>query len=131
MNPPETQDAVQERRQSLWLLTLSPSIWAAHFVLTYIAAALWCGRSADRSAGLGSLQLIVVGAGLAAIAAIALIGNAGWRRRQHGKGQPPYDEDTPEDRHRFLGFATVLLSALSGVATVYVTMSVLFIGNCY
>ena len=37
----------------------------------------------------------------------------------HGNATLPHDDDTPEDRHRFLGFAALLLSALSAVAVIY------------
>lgn len=128
----ESHDAVHERHQSLWLLTTSPTIWAAHFLLSYIGGAVWCGLAGQRSAGLGMLHALVIGTALIALIGIGLTGRAGWRKHTHKGQQPlPHDEDTPEDRHRFLGFATVLLSCLSAIATIYVAISVLFVGNCY
>src|SRR5687767_11521418 len=35
-----------ETNQSLWLLTASPVIWAAHFMLSYITASIWCAKLA-------------------------------------------------------------------------------------
>ena len=35
-----SQDIFAEDRQSLWVLTFSPAIWA-HFLASYIAAAIW------------------------------------------------------------------------------------------
>jgi hypothetical protein len=44
--------------------------------------------------------------------------------------EPPHDESTREDRHRFLGFATMILCGLSFVATVYVALPTLLISTC-
>jgi hypothetical protein len=33
-----------EQYQSLWLLTASPLIWAGHFLLCYITAAIRCAK---------------------------------------------------------------------------------------
>jgi hypothetical protein len=123
---------ISEERQTLWLLTVSPTIWAVHFLLSYIGAAVWCGKFAGRDAGLGTIRTVIVVLALVALAGITLAGWRGWKKHSYGHGasQPPHDQDTPEDRHRFLGFATVLLSALSAVATIYVTMSTFFIGSC-
>jgi len=48
-----------------------------------------------------------------------------------GSATLPHDDDTPEDRHRFLGFATLLLSALSAVAVLYAGLVAVFIRSCY
>jgi hypothetical protein len=127
----ETNNSIAEDSQTLWLLTVSPAIWATHFVVSYIAAAVWCGTIAERSAGLGTLRAVILGTAAVALIGIGMTGLTGWRKHTYGDADPPYDQDTPEDRHRFLGFATVLLSALSGVATIYVAMSTLFIGSCH
>jgi hypothetical protein len=126
----EPDSPVHERRQSLWLLTVSPVIWALHFLVSYLGAALWCGPLQAHGGGAVPLQMAVAGTALIALAGIGITGRAGWRKHSYGSETPPHDEDTPEDRHRFLGFATVLLSALSAIATVYVALSVLLIGSC-
>jgi len=41
-----------------------------------------------------------------------------------------HDLDTPEDRHRFLGFATLLLSGLSAVAVLYAAFAATFFDTC-
>jgi hypothetical protein len=128
---PKSDSAVHERRQSLWLLTFSPAIWAIHFLLSYAGAALWCGPMQSFGGGTAPLQLGIVGSAVLALAGIGITGRVGWRKHRYGSESPPYDQDTPEDRHRFLGFATVLLSALSAVATVYVALSMLLIRSCY
>ena len=66
-----------------------------------------------------------------ALAGIGIIGWVGYRRHSYGTPTLPHDADTPEDRHRFLGFATLLLSALSAVAVLYAALVVVFIGSCH
>lgn len=127
----ESTHALEERRPSLWVLTVSPSIWAAHFLLSYIGGAMFCGKFGGRAAGLGTLHAVIIGLGLAALAGIAMNGVAGWRRHRHGGEEPPHEKDTAEDRSRFIGFATVLLSGLSAMATVFVMIAVLLAGTCY
>jgi hypothetical protein len=125
-----SHEPVAEERQSLWLLTVSPAIWAAHFLASYIGAAVWCGLAGSRAAGLGGLRTVVLATAVLALGGIAITGWTGWRKHRHNGYEPPHDEDTPEDRHRFLGLATVLLSALSAIATVYVAAATLLIEDC-
>lgn len=120
-----------EQEESLWLLTASPAIWAVHFLLSYITAAIWCAKVVGRDGDLAPIQVVI---GVYTVLALAGIGATGWiafRRHEHGTATVPHDFDTPADRHRFLGFATLLLSALSAVAVVYVAFNVVFIGSCY
>jgi hypothetical protein len=125
-------EITHEQRQSLWLLTLGPAIWIAHFGLVYAAASIWCAKvTSDGS--LGAMHQIVAGLTIAALAAIAIVGRVGWVRHTYGEEDdtvPPHDADTPEDRHRFLGLATLLLAWLSGVATIYVAASAFFFDTC-
>jgi hypothetical protein len=39
-----------EANESLWLLVASPVIWAAHFLLCYGTAAVWCAKVAGYAA---------------------------------------------------------------------------------
>ena len=126
----ETQHEAAEERQSLWLLVLSPSIWAVHFLASYAAAAVWCGAVEDRTSGVDAMRIVIVIFGAASLVCIGFIGKIGWRKFRFEGGEPPFDKDTAEDRHRFLGAATVLLSALSAMAIVYVCLSMLFVQNC-
>lgn len=119
-----------EEKESLWRLVVSPTIWSAHFLLCYITAAVWCAkRGADAS-------LFGVRVAIALYTAVAIAGiswNAwdGYRRHRLGSAKLPHDFDSPEDRHRFLGFATLLLALLSGVATLYAAMVAVFFWNCH
>ena len=119
-----------EENQSLWRLTLSPAIWSAHFLLSYFTAALWCGMVVGRDGSLSGARWAIAGYTVLALLGIGITGWRGYRRHSFGAATVPHDFDTPEDRHRFLGFATLLLSALSAVATVYVALAAVFLRSC-
>jgi hypothetical protein len=119
-----------ERNESLWILTAAPAIWAVHLLLCYLTAALWCGMVVGRDGSLGTARAAIAGYTAIAVIGIGAIGWVGYRRHSYGGATAPHDFDTPEDRHRFLGFATLLLSVLSAVATIYVALTVVFIGSC-
>ena len=65
-----------------------------------------------------------------ALVAVTWFGARGLRGHRLGDATLPHDDDTPGDRHRFLGFATLLLCGLSFVAVVYVALAVAVIGTC-
>lgn len=121
---------VAEEHQSLWLLIFSPSIWAAHFLLSYIGGVVWCGKVAGREGNIEPIRVGIMGLGALALIGIGLIGRLGWLRYTHGGTEAGHHQDTAEDRHRFLGFAAVLLSGLSAVATIYVALSSVFVKSC-
>ncbi len=120
-----------EKRQSLWLLTASPVLWAAHFLLSYITASIWCAKVAHPNSSFASVRMAIVAYTVVALAGIAIIGWIGYRKHSYGAASLPHDDDTPEDRHRFLGFSTLLLSGLSAVAVIYAALVVVFFRNCY
>lgn len=121
---------LDERRESLWMLTISPAVWAAHFLLSYVTAAIWCARVVGRDGSLTTIRLAIAAYTLLALVGIGITGWKGFRMHKFGSGEVPHDFDTAADRHRFLGFATVLLSALSTVATIYVALVALFFNTC-
>lgn len=120
---------LREKNESLWLLVASPAIWAGHFLLSYISASIWCAKASGGS--LANVRMAITAFTALALAGIGIIGWIGRRRHGHGDAPPPRDDDTPEDRRRFLGFATLLLSALSAVAVIYAALVVFFFGRCY
>jgi hypothetical protein len=115
---------------SLWLLTIAPTIWAAHLLLSYITAAVWCARFAGQGAGLGGVRTAVAWYTAAALVGIAVVGWEGMRRHHFGTEATTHDLDSPEDRHRFLGFATLLLAGLSAVAVLYAALAATFFETC-
>lgn len=123
-------ERVAERNESLWMLTVSPTIWAAHFGLCYVTGAIWCAKAADVLAPLGGVRTAVFVFTVVALAGIAITGWIGYRAHSYGAGELPHDDDTPEDRHRFMGFATLLLSGISAVAVTYAALVVVFVETC-
>jgi hypothetical protein len=121
---------LDEKRTSLWVLPASPALWAAHFLLCYVTAAIWCAKVAPPGGSLWTVRIAIGVYTLVAIGGVAWFGYVGWRAHRFGSGSPPHDEGSPEDRHRFMGFATLLLSGLSAIAIVYAALVVAFIGSC-
>ena len=125
-----------ERTFYLVMLPMGPTIWAAHFFVTYVIVSLWCaptlggGPLAAASSSLTSAQPIIWGLTIAALLGIGMVGFSGYRRQGYGGETEPHDDDTPEDRHRFLGLATMLLAGLSAVATIFVALSTTFFSTC-
>lgn len=119
-----------EHKESLWFVIVSPIIWAVHFMACYITAAIWCEKYAPRYGTLAPARWALTLYTVVALAGIAVNGWKGWRRHQLPGGEVPHDEDTPEDRHRFLGFATFLLAGISAVATLYAALVIVFVEDC-
>lgn len=120
-----------EKEESLWILTVSPAIWSAHFLLSYITAAIWCAKYAGPGGSLREVRWAIAIYTILALAGIALTALLGYRKHSFKGASLPHDFDTREDRHRFIGFATILLSGLSAAATVYVALAAVFIGDCH
>jgi hypothetical protein len=126
----EALNELPEENETLWLLVAAPAIWAAHLLLSYATAAVWCAKMAGPDASLWDVRLLVGVYTAIALVAIGAVGWGGLRRHRHGAETAPHDLDSPGDRHRFLGFATLLLAGLSAVATLYVALAAVFIRTC-
>lgn len=122
---------LSEKKESLWLLTAAPVIWAAHFLLCYLTAAIWCAKVVGQGGLLGDVRIAIAVYTVLALVGIGITGWIGYRRHTYGTASTPHDFDTPEDRHRFLGFATLLLSGLSAVAVLYVAVVAVFVDTCH
>ena len=113
---------------SLWRITFSPVVWAAHFLLAYGIVSLACIR--------GLLPIGAARLGLVAVSVLALglIGWLAWQSLRQWNvletGDITHAAHTPENRHAFLGHAAFLLSVISFIGVVYVTLPLLFIGDC-
>lgn len=119
-----------EQASELWALAAGPGAWAAHFLLSYATAAVWCAKVARGGGTLAGARLAIAGYTVVALAAIAVAGWRGLRRHRRPGGATPHDDDTPEDRQRFLGFAAALLAGLSAVATIFTALAAAFFGSC-
>lgn len=118
------------RRADLVTLIAAPTVWALHFLAVYIVAAVWCARAGDAFAPLTSIRLVIGAVTLVALALIAFFGAQAYRNWGFGRQAPPHDADTPEDRRRFLGYATLLLAGLSFVAVIYAALPAVFVADC-
>jgi hypothetical protein len=126
----QAPEAPPEERDTLWLLTFSPTIWAVHFLSSYLTVSVWCAKAAGRVGELSNIRIAIGVFTLLALVGITLTGWRGWRQHTFGHATAPHDFDTPGNRHRFLGFSTLLLSGLSFVATIFVALCVVFIRSC-
>jgi hypothetical protein len=133
-------------RSSLWLLTMAPVLWGGHLLLCYVTAAVWCAKFAPAGGPLDGVRTAVALYTAAALVGIVIVGWEGFRRHSYpstslgagpatslgagGTEATTHDLDTPEDRHRFLGFATLLLSGLSAVAVLYAAFAATFFETC-
>lgn len=119
-----------EKKESLWILAASPLLWAAHLLLSYCTAAIWCAKFVGPSGSLATVQLAIALYTLLALVGIALIGWRAWRRHSYSDSTLPHDADSPAGRYGFLGFAGLLLSGLSALAVVFQALTAVFIGSC-
>jgi hypothetical protein len=139
--------SVEPDHYSLWLLTFAPTIWAAHLLLCYITAAIWCAKFVAAGGPLGGVRRAIACYTIAALIGIAWIGWQGFRRHRHpstslgtgpstslGTGPSTeattHDLDSADDRHRFLGFATLLLAGLSAVGVFYAALAATYFDTC-
>ena len=117
-------------RGSLWLLTIAPTLWALHFLGCYVTAAVWCAKFAAAGGSVAGVRPAIAWYTVTALAGIAFVGWEGFRRHQYGTEATTHDLDTPEDRHRFLGFATLMLAGLSAVGVLYAALAATFFETC-
>jgi hypothetical protein len=122
---PQTTDTY-----SLWLLVIAPTIWAAHLLLSYITAAVWCARFVPSGGPLNGIHTAIAWYTAFALAGIAIMGWEGFRRHSHGFETTTHDLDSADDRRRFLGFATLLLSGLSAVGVLYAALAAGYFETC-
>jgi uncharacterized membrane protein YhaH (DUF805 family) len=120
-----------EARESLWWVVASPLVWAAHFLLCYCTAAIWCAKFAGAERSLSGARVAIAAYTVLALVAVTALAVKGLRRHRLPGGEVPHDADEPEDRHRFLGFAALLLSLLSMLAIAYSALAAAFIGSCH
>jgi hypothetical protein len=121
---------IDEEHASLWTLAVPPLIWAAHFLLSYWTAAVWCAKFAGLGGTLSSARIAIALYSLLALAALAFTGLRGYRRHRLASKPAPHDDDSPESRYRFMGYAAMLLSGLSAIAVIYAALVVVVIGSC-
>lgn len=111
---------------TLWTLIVPPTIWAGHFLMAYLWAAISCAKA---GAFATFLTLFVIGT----VVALALIGLSGWIAWMQGRrpgGSVPHEDSTDIDRLRFLAKSTLLLAGLSFIGVLFTAMPVIFLRDC-
>jgi hypothetical protein len=119
-----------EENEQLWRLAAAPLIWALHFLGSYATASIFCAKLAGPELSLAPVRVALAIYTVFALLPIALIGKNGWMRSRRGRVPLTHHQDAAEDRHRFLGFATMLLSGLSAIAVIYSALTALFVRTC-
>jgi hypothetical protein len=120
---------LSEQRERLWVPLAAPVIWALHFTLCYITVALWCGRFITAGSW-GGLPTVVTVYTAVAMAGIGVFFIHGLRRHRYELPNKTHDDDTPEDRHHFIAWTTMLLAGLSFLGTGFVALAVTIVGGC-
>lgn len=93
------------------------------------AAALECGRFA----GYGTPWRYTATMTIATAVALLVMAVCVWHGMKLVRFDWPdqsHDEDSTEDRRRFLGYMTMLLAGLSIIATVYSAIAMLVVEGC-
>jgi hypothetical protein len=121
---------VPESEDSLWWVAAAPGVWAAHFMLSYATAAVWCAKQGSQA----PLSLARAAIAVFTVVGVTALGFVAWRglRNYHRSrdAEPRTDVDTSLARHQFLGFTLLSLAGLSAVAIVYQALAAVFIGSC-
>lgn len=116
---------------SLWPLIAAPSVWAAHFLLSYWIGAVWCARYVGDD---GSLLWVQVSVGALTVAALLTLGWLARKAVRGYQGRLMIDDDlvgdSEQERTRFMGHATLLLCTLSAVAVVFDAVPVAIFATC-
>jgi hypothetical protein len=116
--------------ESLWTLFTGPIVWAVHFLICYVGAAIYCAKPGLFDVDFGAVRAGIAAATSLALGAILLSAWLAWRQWGFGADDPPHDDPTRHDRTLFQGFATLLLSGLSFIAVIYVALPALFLTGC-
>ncbi len=119
------------RSGGLWRLTFPPFVWVAHFLASYLTTAIYCAKFASLDGDAMPIRIAVAVFTVIALTLIVLIGVSSMRLHRLGDATLPHDDDTPRDEQRFLGFATLLLSILSGIATLYTALVFVIMETCH
>jgi hypothetical protein len=119
-------DRVRALRVTLWTLIVPPTLWAAHFLFSYLWAAVLCAKTGSFARYPAAFA---IGTALALVLILAS-GTVAWVQGRGPGDPPPHDDGTDVDRLRFLAKSTLLLAGLSFIGVVFTALPVLMIGDC-
>lgn len=115
-----------EQRESLWSIGRGPAIWAAHFLFSYLTAAIHCAKAFDVAASTGVVRALIAGYTLFAVSLLALLARRGYRRWRVLRTQ----RDGAATRHAFLGGLELLLCLLGLAAVCMSALPLLVFETC-
>ena len=124
MKPLRSQ--VRGLRVTLWTLIVPPGIWAAHFLFSYLWAALYCAKVGE----FARFPVLFAAGTLIALLLILGAGAIAWVQRNAPGDPAPHEGSTKSDRTRFIATATLLLAGLSFVAVAFDALPVVFLHDC-
>ncbi len=116
--------------ETLWTLFTAPVVWALHFLICYVGAAVFCEKPGFLGMDFDNLRIAIGLVTVLALAVIVMSAMLAWRQWGFGTDDPPHDDPTRRDRLLFQGYATLLLSGLSFVAIVFTALPALFVTGC-
>ncbi|EAU41756.1 hypothetical protein FP2506_15024 [Fulvimarina pelagi HTCC2506] len=120
----------RQTRDNLITLIAAPTIWALHFLASYLVASVDCAPNVAIFEKIAFARWLILGITILALLLIGLIFRRSYGEwRGHGSGTVN-DEDTAIARERFLEFSTVLLAGLSFIAVVFVALPAFFNVDC-
>jgi hypothetical protein len=120
--------APPEARASLLALAAPPLAWAAHFLLSYGTAAVYCAKLAGAGGSLGAARWAITAYTAAALAVVAWLGWRGYLLQRSSAGARHAGSVLASER--FLGFTALLLACLSELAIAYGALVILFVRDC-
>lgn len=115
----------------LWRVIFAPGVWAVHFLLCYVFAAIYCEKL-GRDAALDFATWVIVAATVVALGLIGLSTLKLWKVRGRSLTDDDFEfeHNTAEERHRFLSHVALMLCMLSAVAVLYVAIPMLYLTSC-
>lgn len=120
-------------RDTLWTLIAPPAMWAIHFLICYVVAAVECSPNTSVFASIATTRLVIAAVTAGTLLLIGLVFFRAYREwSEHGGGtlEPAHAEDSDVGRERFLEFSTVLLAGLSFVSVVFTALPALVNVDC-
>lgn len=120
----------RQTRDNLITLISAPTIWAVHFLASYLVASVDCAPNEAIFEEIAFARWLILGLTVVALGLIGLIFSRSYSEwRGHGSGTVN-DQDTELARESFLEFSTILLAGLSFIAVVFVALPAYFNVDC-
>lgn len=119
-------DHLRTLRVTLWTLIVPPTVWACHFLFSYLWAAISCAKRG----AFATVPWMFWGGTVLALVLIVIAGIIALVQSRTPGDHPPHEEDTKVDRLRFLAYSTLLLAGLSFIGVIFTAMPVVFITDC-